>query len=123
MLLEDRDAFLCDMAETYHIYDIKAHPVSFISMLAAGLREDSRIRMKMEGQKVTNLDGLLALIYDKVNWLCWTKTKDAERGQNIPESLYDALSGIERKHEQVTAYDSPEAFEERRRELMGKKNG
>lgn len=122
MLQEDTDAFLCDMAETYHIYDIKAHPVSVIARLAAGLREDSRIRMKIAGQKLSNTDSLLALIFDKVNWLCWTKTKDAEKGRNAPKSLYRMLTGEEEQGE-VTAYATPEDFETRRRELMRKKNG
>lgn len=49
MLSEDEDAFICDMAETYHILDYRALPVTLLATLASGLRENSRIKMKMAG--------------------------------------------------------------------------
>lgn len=49
MLSVSRDALLCDLAEVYHIYDFRALPVHTLAALACGLREDSRIKMKMAG--------------------------------------------------------------------------
>lgn len=40
---------ICDLAETYHVLDYRALPVKTLAALVFGLREDSRIRMKMEG--------------------------------------------------------------------------
>lgn len=121
MLREGRNELICDMAETYHVLDMKEHPVHLITTLAAGLREESRIRKKMEGRKLSDKDSLLALIFDKVNWLCWTKTKDAEHRKNRPESLYAILTGTEKKKEAVESFETPEDFEARRREIL--KNG
>lgn len=121
MVTEDRDALVCDLAETYHILDMRAHPVSLIATLAAGLRADSRIRMRLEGQNLTQEEGLLALIYDRLNWLRWAKTKDGEKNRNMPASLYEYLSGAKKqeKKEEITVYSSPEEFEKRRLELLG----
>jgi hypothetical protein len=49
MLSTDRDALICDMAETYHVYDMRALPTKTVATLACGLREDSRIKLKMAG--------------------------------------------------------------------------
>lgn len=49
MLSTDEDLFICDMAETYHILDYKALPVELLAVLASGLRENSRIKMKIAG--------------------------------------------------------------------------
>ncbi len=55
MLAVDRDALVCDLAETYGILDLYAHPAQLIATLAAGLRENSRIyeRMRAEHKKNT----------------------------------------------------------------------
>lgn len=121
MVTEDRDALICDLAETYHILNMKAHPVSLIATLATGLRSDSRIKMKLEGQNLTQEEGLLALIYDRLNWLRWSKTRDAEKNRNMPESLYEYLSGAKKQEtkDEITVYTSPEEFEKRRLELLG----
>jgi len=117
MLREDRDALICDMTETYHVMDIRAHPAKLIATLAAGLREDSRIRSKMESRKLSNQDSLLALIFDKINWLCWTKTKDAQKNRNMPKSMYTLLTAGEQ--EKISGFATSEEFEQRRRELLG----
>lgn len=49
MLHADREALLCDFAEYYHVYDLRALPVLTTAALAVGLRGDSRIRMKLAG--------------------------------------------------------------------------
>ena len=118
MMRIDRDALICDLAETYKIYDMREHPVGLIATLAAGLREDSRIKLRMGGQRLSDKESLLALIFDKVNWICWTKTKDAERKKNIPKSIYAELSGMGKKKESG-GFSTPEEYEKRRRELLG----
>lgn len=46
---EDETAVICDLAETYHVLDYRALPVTTLAALVFGLREDSRIKMKMAG--------------------------------------------------------------------------
>ena len=37
MLALDEDAFICDMAQTYHVYDIRSLPLPYLATLASGL--------------------------------------------------------------------------------------
>lgn len=43
----DRDALICDIAETYGVYDLGALPLQTVAVLAQGLRHDARIMMKL----------------------------------------------------------------------------
>lgn len=123
MLREGRDELTCDLAETYQIFDMHSYPVSLIATLAAGLQETSRINMKMAGQRLTTTDSLLAIIYDKLNWLCWAKTEDAQHKKNRPKSLFMLLTTDEKEDESETGFDSPEEFEKRRKEILGENDG
>lgn len=122
MVIFDEDALICDMAETYGIFDLYAMPAQLAATLAVGLREDSRIKVKMSGMKMDFNKYILAALFDKVNWLCWTKTKDAQHGTHVPESILDLLLQTDRKNDTADEYvvfDSPEAFETARQKLLG----
>lgn len=43
MISLDRDALLCDLAETYHIYSLRGLPARTLATLVSGLRADARI--------------------------------------------------------------------------------
>lgn len=66
MLATDRDALLCDLAETYRIYDFNALPVSTLAALAFGLRENSRIKRMLNGLKEVDPLFILASIADNL---------------------------------------------------------
>lgn len=44
---------ICDLAETYRIYDWRAMPVSLLATLVAGLSEDSRVGRAKDGRRVS----------------------------------------------------------------------
>ena len=113
MLAADRDALVCDLAETYGVFDYRALPVSLLATLAAGLREDSRIKMRLSGSKVPRRDILLAAAVDRLSLLVWGMTEDAPQGRNRPDSLLDALMGVEQEKENgdVMSFDSDDDFE------------
>lgn len=69
MIKLDEDALICDLAETYHIFDYMSHPASFIATLAAGLRDDSRIKQKISDRKAPLNTILLAGITDRLSVL------------------------------------------------------
>lgn len=92
MLALDEEAFICDMAETYHIYDYKRVPCRTLGILAAGLRDDSRIRQKQDGISYNTEQILLARIYDAVNLNLWMQTEAGAKGRNRPKSLYEAMT-------------------------------
>lgn len=60
------------------------------------------------------------MIFDKVNLLLWTKTKDAEKGINRPHSLVNAWLGIEKSEKENLSFKSGEDFERARREIIEK---
>lgn len=91
MIATDEDSLICDLAETYGIYDYRSLPIEMVATFSCGLRDYSRIKMKLAGVKYDLNTQVLVSIFDKVNWIAWTKTKSAEKGQGAPESLLNKL--------------------------------
>ena len=124
MLHEDETAVICDLAETYHVLDYRALPLKTVAALASGLREDSRIRMKLSGMRVSTDTMLAAATVDRLSMLIWAKTKDGETGRNRPESILDKLTAEDtRSDEEYKAFDSPEEFMQARKELLLSREG
>lgn len=86
----DRDALLCDLAETYHIYDFRALPVELLATLCSGLRADSRIRMKMAGVEELPLSLALAGIADRLAMIHYAIT--ASEGDTPPASIVQEIT-------------------------------
>lgn len=119
MLRTDKNALICDLAETYHIFDYKQLPPSQVAIFAIGLRDNSRIKMTLSGSKVPPDICLLAGIFDRLNVLLWSKTKDAEKGRNRPKPLLSVLYE-EQKDTDIRAYSSGEDFLKEREKLLKK---
>lgn len=113
MVHNDEDALVCDLAETYHVFDWRALPVPLCATLASGLREDSRSKLSLAGLKVSFDTQLVAGIYDKLAFLAWSKTSDAQKGRNCPEPIIAKLNAKTQKKDKdrPVAYKSPEAFD------------
>ena len=118
MIKIDKEALICDLAETYHIYDYKQLPLTTIAVFSVGLRNNSRIKMKMNNQPVDIDTLLLAGISDKVSTLLWWQTKDGQKGINRPESLVEVVTNTQPKEKNVIAFNSGEDFINRRNELL-----
>lgn len=93
MIATDKDALICDMAETYKVFDLWALPVPMLATLAAGLRDDSRIKIKLSGARAATDTLLLASIADALNFLAWAKTKAAQTGQKPPQIVFERVYG------------------------------
>jgi hypothetical protein len=117
MISEDENALICDFAETYQIYDYRQLPPSRAAVFAIGLREDSRIKMKLSGQKVPMETLLLAGIVDRLSILVWGQTEDGQKGINRPTMLSDMFIS-KTKETDVIVFDSGEDFERIRNEIM-----
>lgn len=118
MINIDENALICDLAETYHIYDYRQLPPSRVAVFSIGLRNNSRIKMKLNEQSVEIDTLLLAGISDKLsNWL-WSQTKDGQKGINQPKSLVNLLMNTKPKEKNISAFNSGEDFEIRRNELL-----
>ncbi len=118
MISLDETALICDLAETYGILNYKVLPVSTLAALSVGLRENSRIKMKLSGAKVQPDFLLLAAAVDRLSLLVWSKTKDAEKGRNRPKSLIDILNGREKESE-IMSFDTAEEWEAAKAHIIG----
>jgi len=122
MIATDEDALECDLAETYKIYDYRELPLSRVALFASGLSENSRIKRKMSGAKLSLDTYLLVVIADYLSWITWSKTKDAAKNRNKPPSILGLING---KGEKTTesenrAFNSGEDFEKLREKLLEK---
>lgn len=112
MLAIGRDELLCDMAETYRVYDLHALPVRTLATLAAGLRADSRIKMKASGIKEVPLELILTDIADNLRAFIFGLAGSKEK----VETWRDVISEEDKvkppeQNGTVRVFDSPEAFE------------
>ena len=111
MMVTDEDALLCDLAETYGIFDIRSLPVVRVATFAIGLKGDSRIMVKMTGQKCSSEMVMLAGILDRLSFIAWSKTKDAQKGRNRPASVVDSLlNGNSQPEKDYEVFSSGEEF-------------
>lgn len=120
MLTTDEDALVCDLAETYHVFDYRSMSVQLVAALAAGLSDDSRVKRKIAGMPIALNTLLLARAVDHLAFLAWAKTKDAESGRNHPKSVVSLLMGREPESGDYEVFDSAEAFEAARKQILEK---
>ena len=81
-----------------------------MAVFCIGLKEDSRIKLKLAGQRVGMTTLLLALMADRLGLLVWSKTKDGQKGRNQPRSLVDSLNNVTKEPE-IMVFESSEDFE------------
>ena len=118
MLETDETALICDLAETYGIYDYESLPLQTVAALSIGLRGDSRIKMKVANRKLTMSETLLAVIADHLALIFWTKTKDGQKNRNRPQSIREALENGNKHDKDILGFTSPEEFENMREQLL-----
>lgn len=124
MIKQDEDALICDLAETYRIYDYRQLPLLQVAVFAYGLRDDSRIK-KIISNQVVSLDTLLfASMVDRLSLSLWLQTTDGQKGTNRPNSIVDHLTKKEEKDEKdYLVFKSGEDFEKYRETLLAKMGG
>ena len=123
MLNVCEDELVCDLAETYHIFNWQELPPSLVATLAVGLSASSRTKKKLTGQKLTVTEQLLALIVDDVRTSNWMRSKDGYKGRNRPESLYKRLMGIDKKPQDELMSMTTDEFDLWYEAKMRKKDG
>ncbi len=111
MIVLDEDALICDFAETYHILNYRELPPTTAGVLACGLRDNSRIKLKMADVKVSLEDMLLATIADKLENQTYQYAK-AHGAKNIsePESILKRLRGEPKKESSIETFESGDDF-------------
>lgn len=110
MIKQDSDALECDLAEVYHIYDMRSFPLKKIAILACGLGQDSRIVRSIAGSDYTCNTLLLMTLVDLAKIDLWSKAKE---GAPKPELLTSKIFGQTAKKSWTI-----EDFEARRKEIL-----
>lgn len=111
------DELICDFAEEYHVLDYRSLSPTLAAKLAFGLRDDSRVKAKMNGFTST-LDVILnALTVDYLATLAWFQSEDGNKKRGRPESIYKILSEREKPKEYV-GFNSADDFKRARKRLL-----
>lgn len=105
MIVLDETALKCDLAETYHIYDYRKLPSRMVASFSVGLRANSRIKMKLNGNKVPYEMELLMAMVDRLSLLVYAQSKDAKSGRNKPKMLLEELY---KETEKCYGFDTPD---------------
>ena len=113
MIRLDEDALICDLAETYHVFDYRSLPVRLVATLCSGLRDNSRIKMKASKKPISNETFLLAVIADRIELLRHMFSSDKGK----PMLLTDALS---KEETSAPGFATGEELEKALAEIRGK---
>lgn len=118
MIATDEEALICDLAETYNIYNMRSFSPLEIATFSVGLRENSRIKLKLSGQTVPLETVLLACAVDRLSLLLWSKSKDATKNINRPASILETLTQTRQEPERdYEVFNTPEEFEQAMKRL------
>lgn len=121
MVNEDEEALICDLAETYQIYDMRELPLSKVAVFSCGLREDSRIKKKLAGVELDINTLLLTVCADSLQFMAWCQTDNARKNINRPQSLLELLTKTEKKTD-IVGFASVEEFEKHRQAIIERIN-
>lgn len=110
------DELICDMAETYHVFNWRELPLKTAAVLASGLHQDSRCFRKLNKQKLRSDEYLQFAILDELRLIRWLNTADAAKGKNRPESVLQNV--LEPKKAKTVGYNTPEEFEAIRQKII-----
>lgn len=86
-----------------------------MAILVYGLRDNSRLKMKILNSKMETKDYLLAGILDRLTLLVYANTKDAQKGRNKPKMLLDT---IEKSKDNVSSFNSGKDFEKAKANIL-----
>lgn len=112
MMHIDENALICDFAETYRIYDYKSLPARLAAVYSVGLRENSRIKEKINEEDVPRDIFLQAVIADRLGLICYALSGGKA---SAPPSLVEMFLGIAeqqgKKETDAMAFLTPEDFQ------------
>ena len=115
MMREAPDALRCDMAQYYNVLDYRALDPELAATLAAGLPERSRSARRAADDSPDPVLLLLAAILDNLRMMRWDGSEE-----NRPPSIVEKMLGREKAPDEVQRFDSAEAYEAARAEIMEK---
>jgi hypothetical protein len=114
----NEEAMICDLAEVYHIYNYEVYEPSFIAVLVAGLREDSRSKMLLSGAKFSVDQALKMMIVDYLRLIVWMKTRDGAKNRNKPKSLFEEIENAD-SVDNIIGFSDGKSFENAWKKMRG----
>lgn len=84
-----------------------------MAVLVFGLNDNSRIKKRYSNSKISVDQILMAMVVDDLNFLAWTKTRDAKHGKYKQKSILKTLQGeYDTKKEDLISFKTVEEYEE-----------
>ena len=118
MVRLNEDALICDLAETYHIFDYRSMPPRLVATLAAGLGDNSRIKRLAGDQPASSEVMLLGGILDALHAIMY---KLSDGSSEPPMSIIDLMFGKENgPQKQCMSFESYDDFEAYRNKFINK---
>lgn len=112
---------ICDLAETYHILNYRELSPSLVAVLVFGLNDNSRIKKKFSKTKLNIEQMLMAMMVDDLNFLAWTKTKDAKHSRYKKKSVLKLLQGeYEKEKDELQSFATIEEYENYMKQFIRK---
>lgn len=106
-LADYEDEVICDLAETYHIYNYRALPVPLLAVLVFGLPQGSRYQMALRNMTGASAVEILAHIADTLTGIAHVLVG----AKKIPEeSLWTNLIYEHEEKKQARGFTSGEEF-------------
>ena len=111
---------ICDLMETYHIINYKDIQPDVLGVLVFGLRDNSRVKMKLTDSKLTIEQNFQAMMVDALNFIVWSKTDDARRNRNRPQSILEKIRNKDNiSNKECKSFSSKEEFDEALARIRG----
>jgi hypothetical protein len=110
------------MAQYYGVFDFRKIPPATAAVLAAGLPDNSRVKLALSGEKYGFEQRLMMMIYDRVNWLQWSRSKASEHGEPplpLEEQLRQSIECAEER--QLMGFDDPDELLDYLKKQRGEK--
>lgn len=107
------DEMICDLAQVYGVYDWRTIPPANAAIMALGLPDSSRVKLKISGKQFSFECWLQMQICDRLNWLQWSRSRAHELGYPPPLPLEELIkqSDIQaqkQEEQRLMGFDSPE---------------
>lgn len=104
---------ICDLLETYHVFNYRELSPLFIGTLLLGLRDDSRVKQKISGSKVGLDTAILIDLSDTLRRIFGM----LGRVRNVP--LLSSIIFKEDEDNETMSFATPEDFEKFRKRKGG----
>lgn len=105
--------------EYYKILNYRDIQPDVLGVLVFGLRDNSRVKMKLIDSKLTIDQNFMAMMVDALNFLVWSKTDNARRNRNRPQSILDKINNINNNGKECKGFRTAEEFNEALARIRG----